>query len=117
MDDSPSKIVSAQKEIIVIAPVGPIRVSVVLVSKVLQPLRVQGVLPSASSAGFIIVVVPVNIVVLILVHLFVPCRAVTGRVAVILRTGGIRTGAMGMNGAKIITKYSGLNITLDPDRI
>ena len=86
------KIVSAQKEIIVVAPVGPIRVSVILVPKVLQPLRVQGVLALASSAAavtVVIVVAPLGVVVLILVHLLVPRRAVAGRVPLVLRPVGL----------------------------
>ena len=88
------KIVSAQKEIIVIAPVGPIRVSVILVPKVLQPLRVQSVLALASSsAAAVLVVAPLCVVVLILVHLLVPRRAVAGRVPLVLRPVGLGTGA------------------------
>ena len=103
MEVKPSKIVSAQKEIIVIAPVGPIRVRVPLFPEVLQPLRVQGVLPlaavaaaTASAAAVVLVVVPVSIVVLILVHFFVPRRAVSSRVAVFLRLDGMRVGAAGV---------------------
>ena len=101
MEVKPSKIVSAQKEIIVIAPVGPIRVRVPLFPEVLQPLRVQGVLPlaavaAATASAVVLVVVPVSIVVLILVHFFVPRRAVSSRVAVFLRLDGMRVGAAGV---------------------
>ena len=93
----PSKIISAQKEIIVIAPVGPIRVRVPLVPEVLQPLRVQGVLPLPTAAAAVFVgIMPVRIVVLILVHLFVPRRTVAGGVALVSRPGGIGVGAAGM---------------------